>query len=165
MAKPSEHLEWCVGNPDPGTNVIEPDGAKKIAGWVQDESPYAEHFNYLFNLQDLWNKYLEETTDDLVSLTEESVTSITTTPVTLTAAETRHILLVDTSAARTLTLPAAAAGLRFTIKDKTGQASTNPITIARAGSESIEGLAANYTLEADWGRWELVCDGTNWFII
>jgi hypothetical protein len=165
MVKPADHLEWCVSNPDPGTNVIQPSGAKQIAGWADLEAPYASHFNWLFNTQDAWNKYFEEVTDDVIALTDEPVTAVSSSPLTLTAADTRAILLVDTSAARTINLPTPASGLRFTMKDKTGQAGTNAITLARAGSEKIEGVAANYTLEANWGKWTIVSDGTDWFFI
>lgn len=74
--------------------------------------------------------------------------------------------LVDTSAARTLTLPDPAATKRpIWIKDKTGSASTNPITVARFGSEEIETVAASYSLDSDLGAWTLVNDGTDWFVI
>jgi hypothetical protein len=74
--------------------------------------------------------------------------------------------LVDTSAARTLTLPDPAATKRpIWIKDKTGSASTNPITVARFGSEEIETAAASFSLDSDLGAWTLVTDGTDWFIL
>jgi hypothetical protein len=74
--------------------------------------------------------------------------------------------LVDTSAARTLTLPDPATTKRpIWIKDKTGSASTNPITVARFGSEKIETVAASFSLNSDLGAWTLVTDGTDWFIL
>jgi hypothetical protein len=74
--------------------------------------------------------------------------------------------LVDTSAARSLTLPAPGSTKKpIWIKDKTGSASTNPITLVRAGSENIETVAASYALNYDLGAWTLVNDGTDWFII
>jgi len=63
MAKPSSHLDWAVGNPDPATNVIEPSPAKKISAWAADERPPYEFFNWLFFRQDEWNKYFETVTD------------------------------------------------------------------------------------------------------
>ena len=72
---------------------------------------------------------------------------------------------VNTSAARTLTLPAASAGARIMIKDVSGLANTNAITVARAGSESIEGVAGNKLLQTNWGAFTLVSDGTNWYMI
>lgn len=80
-------------------------------------------------------------------------------------AATATTYLVDSSAARAITLPAAASGLEFWVKDSTGSCNTNNFTITRAGSESIEGVAANKTLQTDWGSWHFICDGTNWFMI
>lgn len=82
-----------------------------------------------------------------------------------TTAANKVMYLLDTSSARTITLPAASANFQFIIKDKTGNANANNITIARAASESIEGIAANKTLQTNWGYWWFVCDGTNWFIL
>ena len=82
--------------------------------------------------------------------------------VTLTNGKTH---LVDTSVARTLTLPSPATTSYIIIKDKTGSAQTNNITVARAGTESIEGIAASKILQTNWGSWTFVSDGTNWFII
>jgi hypothetical protein len=74
--------------------------------------------------------------------------------------------LVDTSSARTLTLPDPAATKRpIWIKDKTGSASTNPITVARFASENIETVGASFALNSDLGAWTLVTDGTDWFIL
>lgn len=72
--------------------------------------------------------------------------------------------LVDTSSARALTLPAPYANLYIAIKDVTGSAQTNNITIVRNGSEKIEGLAASKILQTNWGSWCLFSDGTDWFI-
>lgn len=72
--------------------------------------------------------------------------------------------LVDTSAARSLALPAPVKDLTFVIKDSTGQASTNNITVTRFAAESIEGLAASKVFATDWGSWQFVSDGTNWFL-
>lgn len=64
MAKP-DHLDWCVDNPSPGDVIEEPTSDKKEAGWADQESPYAEHFNWLFNTQDAWNKRLDKRTDHI----------------------------------------------------------------------------------------------------
>jgi hypothetical protein len=87
------------------------------------------------------------------------------TGATLTAADSNKIYLVDTSSARSFQLPSPAAGLIYTIKDATGQAATNNISILRAGSEQIEGIAATKLLQTNWGCFKIVSDGTNWFIV
>lgn len=77
------------------------------------------------------------------------------------------ICLVDTSAARTITLPAAANnnGRRFTIKDTTGSEETNNITLIPNGTDKIEGINANKVLSANWGSVILFCDGTQYYVI
>ncbi len=86
---------------------------------------------------------------------------------TTIADDAKLILLVDTSAARTINLPAASAARRVVkIKDKTGSASTNNISVVPAGADTIEGLAATKLLQTNWGSWELVSDGTSaWYLL
>lgn len=88
--------------------------------------------------------------------------SVSSSPISTISGRT---YLVNTSSARTLTLPAAASNAFIIVKDTTGSASSNNITIARAGSEQIDGVAANKTLARAYGTWMLVCDGTNWWTI
>jgi hypothetical protein len=76
-----------------------------------------------------------------------------------------RVHFVNTSAARSLTLPAASAGARITVKDITGSANVNNITIVRAGSEKIENVAASYVMDETYRSITLVCDGTDWWII
>ena len=76
-----------------------------------------------------------------------------------------NLYLASSAAARNITLPAAVLGHTFTVKDSTGSASTNNFTVVRAGSEQIEGVAANKILQTNWGSWTFVSNGTNWFIL
>lgn len=86
--------------------------------------------------------------------------------VSLAQSSNDQIVLVDTSAGRTITLPPPANfKKRIWIKDKTGQAQANPITIARNASEKIEGVAASRLYYTNWGGLCLVTDGTDWFVI
>lgn len=80
-------------------------------------------------------------------------------------------VFVDSSGgAVTLTLPdptGQGEGRQFTItKTNTG---TNLVSLARAASESINGVAATFGLPgsdtADYGRWHVVSDGTNWWVV
>lgn len=41
----------------------------------------------------------------------------------------------------------------------------NKVTLVRFGSEKINNLAASFELSAAYGRWTLVCDGTNWHTV
>jgi len=93
-----------------------------------------------------------------------TVTSVAGT-LNLTSADSNKIFLISTAASRTVNLPAPASGLIFRLKDSTGQANTNNITLVRNASEQIEGIAASKILQTNWGSWTLVSDGTNWFLI
>lgn len=75
------------------------------------------------------------------------------------------IFLVDTSVARSLFLPQPEAGLSFRIKDKTGSAATNNITIVRFASEAIEGTGASLVLSTNFRSIFLLSDGLNWFLL
>jgi hypothetical protein len=84
------------------------------------------------------------------------------TNVTLT---TNAIHFVNTSSARSLTLPSPVSGTEITIKDVTGSANVNNITVVRFGSETIEGVAASYAMDQTYQSITLVADGTNWWIV
>lgn len=85
--------------------------------------------------------------------------------LTIDTTTTDMIILCSTAAARSITLPAPVNGRIFIIKDSTGQAETNNITLIRNGSEKIEGVAASRTLSTNWGVWTVTTDGTDWFFL
>lgn len=95
--------------------------------------------------------------------TSENTESVSSSPFT-PQSDTIY-LLVNTSAARTINLPDPTTRRIFVIKDVIGSANTNAITLNRNGSEDIEGLAANRDLEADWGEWKLISDGSDWYFV
>ena len=75
------------------------------------------------------------------------------------------IAITDTSAPRTVTIQTAdiAAGSRiFIVKDESGGAGTNNITIATQGSETIDGQPT-VTISVDFGVVRLYSNGTNLF--
>ncbi len=77
-----------------------------------------------------------------------------------------YIAVTDTSSARTVTLLSAtvAEGRTITIKDESGLAGTNSITIATEGSETIDG-SATLVISSNYGVARLISDGTDWFTI
>lgn len=94
------------------------------------------------------------------------VVTVATGNVALSQTGNDQVVLVDTSAGRTITLPPPVNfKKRIWIKDKTGQATTNPITIARNASEKIEGVTASKSYAVNWGSLCLVTDGTDWFCL
>lgn len=63
---------------------------------------------------------------------------------------------------QTYTLPAPSNGRTLVFKDAQRDAATNNKTIARNGSELIDGVAANIAITTNGGKVTLVSDGTNW---
>lgn len=109
-------------------------------------------------------KLTNGTTLNTSTLTSNSyeITSISGTH-TILPADTYIVLHVNTTAARQITLPSAAAvasGRYYLIKDITGSAGTNNITINSAGSDTIDG-ATSYVLSVNYGAVFLVSDGTS----
>ena len=95
-----------------------------------------------------------------------TINPATQSPYTITSSDIGKTFLVQSAnGAMTFTLPAASINFHFTIKDRDGFMSTSNCTIARAGSESIEGLASSYVCASDFGIWNPKCNGTNWFLI
>ncbi len=82
-------------------------------------------------------------------------------PYTVTGGDVQKVLLVDTNSNRTLNLPAATTVVLFMVKDATGLAGTNSITVARNGSDTIDGAGANKVLNQNYGTWLFVSDGVN----
>jgi hypothetical protein len=81
------------------------------------------------------------------------------------ASDTAVVTCVTASGARYVQLPAASTDRRLFIKDKSGDAATNNITIATNGSEKIDGSSANLVLSTNHASVQIVSDGSNWYII
>lgn len=81
-------------------------------------------------------------------------TTVSSTPYVPLSTDT--FLLVNVGAAAVVNLPSAAsrAGYPLTIKDISGAASTNNITINRNGTDTIDGLTA-VTLNVDYQGYSL----------
>jgi hypothetical protein len=81
-----------------------------------------------------------------------------------TTLEQDAVILVDSSSARTI-IPNSTpnSGLKHIIKDSTGQAGTNPITITPSG-KNIDGVASK-TINTPYGSIVIVYNGTEWNII
>lgn len=92
----------------------------------------------------------------------------TATNYTVVAAD--HVIgVTSTAAARTITLPAIStlpqAGTTFTVKDESGAAATNNITVTAGGTDTIEGSASK-AISTNYGSMTLYHDGVSkWFVI
>jgi len=89
------------------------------------------------------------------------------TAVSYTVNERDKIIAVtDTAAPRTITFPTTMitkmANTKWTVKDESGGAAANNITIATQGAETIDG-AASIAISTNYGKVELYSDGVNLF--
>lgn len=89
----------------------------------------------------------------------------TATAINYTATSQDWLIgVTDTSASRTITLPPASglAGKQLVIKDESGAAGTNNITVDGNASETIDGTLTA-VISTNYGALRLYCDGSNWF--
>lgn len=84
-------------------------------------------------------------------------------------ADAKLIAVTSTAAPRTITLPSAAAlaaGDQVIVKDESGGAATNNITVARLGGDTFENGGASMTISTNYGVLRLYSDGVSrWFVI
>lgn len=111
----------------------------------------------------IWNAIFTDLSDALTLLGEQlyGSTAVTTTPYVPLAADAT--LLVNRAGAVVVNLPTAASrsGFPLAIKDFSGAADANNITINRNGSDTIEGLTSivinnpygSYSLKPVTGGW------------
>jgi hypothetical protein len=86
-------------------------------------------------------------------------------PYSVTTGDAQKVLGVTTSSARTLNLPAATNAMAFWVKDATGSASSNAISIVPAGADTIDGVAATWTITEAYGARMFISDGTSGWIV
>ena len=101
---------------------------------------------------------LNSTTKDLYTTVDSRAVS---SDITLSD---KILYRVDTSAARSLELPPVSAGLYLELKDVTGTAATNNVTLTTSGAETIDG-DATYLMDSDYMGIAIISDGTNYFVI
>lgn len=89
-----------------------------------------------------------------------AITDVTATPYT--ALSTDYVIAVDVAAPASVILPASPTGTIFVVKDASGTAGTNPITVT--ASTTIDG-AASFVVNVDYGSNTFVFNGTEWNII
>lgn len=108
-----------------------------------------------------------DTTTTMASAQVVKTVSVSSSPYTVDNAGGDYVLLVSTAAARTINLPdATTSGRVLVIKDVTGSAATNNITLSRnGGTGSIEGVSANYAMNGDFQIVKMVSNSGNWVFI
>lgn len=83
-----------------------------------------------------------------------------------TIAKDNYLILCDSASAGgnfTVTLPAPAAGMEFVLM-QISPTTNRTVTIARNGSEKINGVSGNVTLGASYWKYQIWSDGTDWFL-
>jgi len=109
------------------------------------------------------NVAIGATTATTAKFTGLTVGYVSVGSATYTADANTNIIGCNRAGTIGVTLPAVAVGRMVTIKDESGNAASNVITITPA-SGLIEGNAS-YTLNINYGSVTTYCNGTNWFII
>lgn len=91
----------------------------------------------------------------------------TATAVSYTTLDSDYLIgVTSTASARTITLMSAAiagAGKEYVIKDESGACTTNNITIATTGGQTIDGVST-YKLVDDYEAVKVYSNGSNWFV-
>ena len=83
-----------------------------------------------------------------------------------TAAVDYYYVIDSSAAVRTATLPSPSGQSGKKIGFKARHGSSNAVTLDRAtNAANIDGAAIDYTLNNNMGSLELICDGTDWWII
>lgn len=95
------------------------------------------------------------------------IVNLTVTAINYTVLVTDYIVgITSTAAPRTITLPPAAMaefGRIYVIKDQSGGAGTNNITIDPDGAELIDG-AATKVINTNYGAMAIYSNGLGWFV-
>jgi propanediol dehydratase small subunit len=84
---------------------------------------------------------------------------VTTTPYTI--ANDDEVIFVNVPSASNVILTASSSGKAVYIKDYSGLATKNPITITAAGGKTIDGVSFAI-LNGGYSHIQIVYDGTNW---
>jgi len=87
-------------------------------------------------------------------------------PYSVVSGDAQKVLLVPTNTAKTLNLPAATTTMFFMVKDSTGQAQTNNISIVPNGTDVIDGSNSTFKIEENYGARGFVSDGVAaWYVV
>jgi len=114
--------------------------------------------------QEYFNKQVQQAINDLVNRANINYRKITSVTATLLVDD----LFIDVNVANAVTLtlpPSPPIGTNYIIKDGSGNASTNNITVSANTGNTIQG-AGSVTMTADFATLRIIYDGTSqWLII
>ena len=87
-------------------------------------------------------------------------------PYSVVTGDAQKVLGIETTTANTVNLPAATNVMFFAVKDITGTANTNNISVSPNGSDTIDGVNATYTIQENYASRMLVSYGVSaWYVI
>ena len=114
--------------------------------------------------QEYFNKQVQQAINDLVNRANINYRKITSVTATLLVDDL--YIDVNVSNAVTLTLPPSPPiGTNYIIKDSSGSAGTNNITVSANTGNTVQGSAST-SITTDFGSVQIIYDGTNkWLII
>ena len=114
--------------------------------------------------QEYYNKQLEQAVNEIVNRVNINYKKLTVSSYNIKIDDL--FIDVNVSQATTLNLPAnSPIGTNYMIKDSSGNASSNNITIVTQGADTIEGSSTK-VISSNYGLVKLIYDGTNkWLTI
>jgi hypothetical protein len=78
---------------------------------------------------------------------------------------TDDVIFCDTSGgAFNLTLPSPTVIKIYRVIDVTGSFQANNLTLLQNAAEKISGVAGSLALQAPWGFYQIISNGTDWFV-
>ena len=114
--------------------------------------------------QEYFNKQVQQAINDLVNRANINYRKITSVTATLLVDD----LFIDVNVANAVTLtlpPSPPIGTNYIIKDSSGSAGTNNITVSANTGNTVQGSAST-SITTDFGSVQIIYDGTNkWLII
>lgn len=152
--EPTVFLNWTDGSP---SKVVQPPSTQQLSGWTVGEPIPMQYLNWLFWLTDQWIQWLDY-------ITEPTNRQATITGNTTTAFPISTYLCDASGGGFTATLGLAATlgtGYRVTLKN-ISIGSSNNVSVARSGSDLIEGGTSDTLSQGDVRTYE--SDGvSNWW--
>lgn len=144
------HLEWIED--DDADKFLVPSDTKKLQGWVKEEKPPFQYFNWAWRLIDRWLQYLVSETDEHLAYVKSVGGIGATGVVTITYADSPHdvaatttLLRVDCTAGAVIAnFPSGANTLARRIKVKKIDETTNAAQYVPYDEETIEGESESY---------------------
>lgn len=102
-----------------------------------------------------------------ISIATTGNAAVTSKTANYTVTSTDYVLFCNSSGGvfnLTLPQPSTVTGRMYRVIDTGGAFNTNNVTLVRFASEQISGLAASKPLTTNWGYYELISNGTDWFL-